>query len=69
MDYEIEAIVWIVAAVGALNWGLVEVADMNIVTQVIGSANAGLVYLAIGAAGALVLADKAGVVEIEELVG
>jgi uncharacterized membrane protein YuzA (DUF378 family) len=65
-DLNLQMIVWIIAEIGALNWGLQEVADINLVTELLGG-SAGVVYIIIGLAGAAALAEKAGVVDLEEL--
>lgn len=56
----VKVTVWLLAGLGALNWGLMEVADLNLVTELLGSGSAGLVYIVIGAAGALSLAGNFG---------
>ena len=48
----------LLAAVGALNWGLMEAIDMNLVTELLGTGSEGAVYLAVGVAGALALAEQ-----------
>lgn len=47
----------IVAALGALNWGLIEMFDTNLLSDVLGLAGDGLMYahVAVGIAGALLL--------------
>lgn len=44
---------WVLTTVGALNWGLVGVADLNIVESVLGSAPAlvQVVYILVGLSG------------------
>ena len=53
-------------AVGALNWGLAEFFDFNLVTEVLGAVSLAdfekYVYLAIGAAGAYKVADLLGLI-------
>jgi len=51
---------WLLSGVGAANWGLMEAADINLVTELLGTGSAGIVYLAVGAAGALSLAGNFG---------
>jgi uncharacterized membrane protein YuzA (DUF378 family) len=51
---------WLLAGIGALNWGLVELADVNLVTEIGGTGTAGAMYIVIGAAGALSLAGNFG---------
>ena len=60
----------IIAAIGALNWGLVQILDFNVVKVVselpvlsgIGMLQAGL-YIVVGAAGAYVIADETGLIK------
>jgi uncharacterized membrane protein YuzA (DUF378 family) len=60
----------IVAAVGALNWGLVQLLDFNVVQVVselpvlstIGVLQAAL-YITVGAAGAYVIVDETGLIK------
>ncbi|WP_348606943.1 DUF378 domain-containing protein [Halobaculum rarum] len=52
---------WLLSGFGAINWGLMEAADLNIVTELLGGGAAGLVYIVIGAAGALSLAPHFGI--------
>ena len=66
-ELDLQLIVRVIAEVGALNWGLQEVADVNLVTELLGSGNAGIAYIVIGAAGALALAGKAGFVDLAEI--
>ena len=63
----IQLLVWLIADIGALNWGLQEVADVNLVTELIGSGNAGIVYIVVGVAGALALADTFDVLDLTEI--
>ena len=57
IDNPIGTVTKVVASVGALNWGLIEAIDVNLLTDVLPLSAAdgtlGPVYLAIGAAGAL----------------
>lgn len=62
MIFENDAInyaMWTIVALGALNWGLVAAGDVNIITDTLnlGTDAADLAYIAIGAAGAVNLAD------------
>ena len=54
------------AAVGAINWGLMETADINIVTEAVGTGNAGIVYIALGAMGTVALTERFGITEFFE---
>ena len=53
----IHSIAWILVIVGALNWGLVGIADLNVVSTIFGSWPMVLrvVYILVGAAGVLML--------------
>jgi uncharacterized membrane protein YuzA (DUF378 family) len=45
---------WVLVVVGALNWGLIGVADINLLTSVMGSAASGftqVLYILVGLAG------------------
>jgi uncharacterized membrane protein YuzA (DUF378 family) len=54
-----KAAAWLVSAVGAANWGLVELLDMNLLTDVLmlSSDLEGIGYIVVGAAGVLSLLD------------
>lgn len=52
---------WLLSGLGALNWGLMEFADLNLVTEFLGADTSGLVYGVIGLAGALSLAGNIGI--------
>ncbi len=66
MDTELnaETATYIVANIGALNWGLTETADINLVTELLGTGNAGIVYIAIGIAGLVALTERFEFTEI-----
>jgi uncharacterized membrane protein YuzA (DUF378 family) len=57
-DLTVGSLIWLLAEIGAVNWGLVALADTNLVTELLGSGNADLAYLVIGAAGAVAIIDK-----------
>jgi uncharacterized membrane protein YuzA (DUF378 family) len=67
MDLDTQMVVWLLAEVGALNWGLREAFNINLVTELLGTGNAGIAYIVIGVAGAAALAEKAGVLDLTEL--
>lgn len=53
-----QLLVVLTAGLGSLNWGLVEAIDTNLLVEAgLQGANLGYAYLAIGAAGAIVLVD------------
>jgi uncharacterized membrane protein YuzA (DUF378 family) len=54
-----KAAAWLVSAVGAANWGLVELMNTNLLTDVLmlGSDLEGIGYIVVGIAGVLSLAD------------
>lgn len=62
-DLDAETATYSIAALGAINWGLQETADMNLVTEVLGSGNAGLAYIVIGIAGVVFLTERFHVTE------
>jgi len=55
---DIKDIAWVISSVGAMNWGLVEATNTNILTDVggLGADIAGIAYVLIGVAGAISLA-------------
>lgn len=55
----VQVAVLLVAGVGALNWGLVELSDTNLITDTLGlsASNTGLAYIVIGLAGAILVID------------
>jgi uncharacterized membrane protein YuzA (DUF378 family) len=60
----LHALAWLVAGIGALNWGLVALADFNLVTEFLSSGGADLVYIAIGVAGGLNIIELVTDVEV-----
>jgi len=52
-----QSVVWGIAHLGAVNWGLQETADINIVTELLGTSNAGIAYIIIGLAGIVALTE------------
>lgn len=54
------------SAAGATHLGLVNVANVDVVSQALGSGSNTLVFGAIGAAGAVTLADIAGVIDFRD---
>ncbi|PSQ42506.1 DUF378 domain-containing protein [Halobacteriales archaeon SW_7_68_16] len=54
-----QVLVWSIVAIGALNWGLIAAVDTNLITDTLqlSSQNAQTVYLIVGAAAAVNLAD------------
>lgn len=66
-DLSLENAAVAVSSLGAVNWGLSTTTfDYNVVTEVLGSGNAEAAYLAIGVAGAAVLAEQFDVADIFE---
>ena len=64
----VELLVLTIGLVGGLNWLLVDAAQFNLVTEVAGT-NSGIIYTAIGAAGAVSLGDLYGVLDLEDIGG
>jgi uncharacterized membrane protein YuzA (DUF378 family) len=62
-------IVWLLTEIAAVNWLLVELADFDLVTELLGSGTqlASIAYIVLGAAGALSLAGSLGVVDLAEV--
>lgn len=52
------------AGIGALNWGLDSAGNFNLVTELLGSGNAEIAYLAFGAAGAVALLERFEVTDL-----
>lgn len=69
-DDTIAGIVWILTSIGALNWGLVEFANVNLVGELgtaLGSTGVPTaVYAAVGIAGAITLADHLGAYDVTD---
>ncbi|WP_193308540.1 DUF378 domain-containing protein [Halorubrum halophilum] len=69
-DDTVAGIVWILTSIGSLNWGLVEFADINLVTEIstaLGSTGvATAVYAAVALAGAITLADHLGAYDVTD---
>lgn len=53
-----------VALLGSLNWGLVGVADYNLVTDLIGLSDPAIAYVIVGLAAAVIASDVALETEI-----
>lgn len=70
-DDTIAGVLWVTTSVAALNWGLVEFLDVNLITEIV-SATAPEVgtalYAVIGVAGALTLADNLGAYDVVDVV-
>ena len=60
----IQLLAVLIAGVGSLNWGLVEVADLNLLTEIgLSGDMLTYAYLAIGVAGLIVIVDMADLVQ------
>ena len=66
-ELTVQTVVWLLVDIAALNWGLQEFAEVNLVTELLGSGNAGIAYAVIGVAGAASLAAKFGFVDLSEI--
>lgn len=62
-DFDLKELVWATTSVGAINWGLMEAAQINLIADYVPDL-AGPLYLAIGAAGAIALANQLELVEL-----
>ncbi|OGE14289.1 hypothetical protein A3F00_01350 [Candidatus Daviesbacteria bacterium RIFCSPHIGHO2_12_FULL_37_11] len=51
----LDTVAMILVVVGAINWGLVGLLNLNIVEMILGMALAKIVYIVVGVAGVLVL--------------
>jgi uncharacterized membrane protein YuzA (DUF378 family) len=58
-------LVWVITAIAALNWGTVELLDLNLVTELIPGEFQSVVYIVIGAAGLLDLLETFAGVDLE----
>lgn len=56
-ELDAQLAVLILAHIGAVNWGLQETADINLATELLGTGNAGIAYVAIGLAGLVALTE------------
>jgi len=68
----IPGLVWILTSVGALNWGLLEFVNIDIVGQLATAAGepfvGTLVYAIVGVAGLVTLLDHLGVFDVTDVV-
>ena len=68
----IPGLVWILTSVGALNWGLLEFIEIDIVEQLATAAGepfvGTLVYALVGVAGLVTLLDHLGVYDVTDVV-
>ena len=70
-DDTIAGILWVTTSVAALNWGLVEFVDINLIGEVVTATSPGVgtaLYAIIGIAGALTLADNLGAYDVTDVV-
>jgi len=58
MKYVIKWIAWILVVVGALNWGFIGFFDFNLVTAIVGSSIATIVYDIVGLAAVVLIIFK-----------
>jgi len=62
----LQIVALLVAGLGALNWGLKEAMDTDLLVEIgLTGSNLGLAYLAVGAAGAIVLVDLLTIISEE----
>ena len=68
----IPGLIWILTSVGALNWGLLEFLEIDIVEQLATAAGepfvGTLVYALVGVAGLVTLLDHLGVYDVTDVV-
>lgn len=62
-DFDLKELVWATTSVGAINWGLQEVAQINLIADYVPEL-AGPAYLFIGASGAVALAHQFDLVDV-----
>lgn len=58
-------LVWVITGIAALNWGTVELLDLNLVTTLVPGEFQAVVYIIIGAAGLLDLLETFAGVDLE----
>ncbi|SEK86742.1 MULTISPECIES: hypothetical protein [Haloferax] len=63
VDLDIETLASVGAGVGAANWGAQELLSTNFLADLLGT-NVGLGYIAVGAAGVVVITERLGVTEV-----
>jgi uncharacterized membrane protein YuzA (DUF378 family) len=67
----IAGILWVTTSVAAANWGLVEFADFNLITEIVSATSPGVgtaLYAIIGLAGVLTLLDNLGLYDVVDVV-
>lgn len=70
-DDTIAGVLWVLTSVAALNWGLVEFMNTNLIGEVVTATSPGVgtaLYAIIGIAGAVTLADNLGMYDVTEVV-
>ena len=70
-DDTIAGILWVTTSVAALNWGLVEFVDINLIGEVVTATSPGVgtvLYAVVGLAGVLTLADNLGFYDVTDVV-
>jgi|GEM_PF-6374543 len=56
-ELDAQSVTWLIAHIGAVNWGLQETADINLAVELLGTGNVGIAYMVIGIAGVLSLTE------------
>lgn len=70
-DDTIAGVLWITTSIAALNWGLMEFVNINLVTEAVNATSPTVgtaIYAVIGIAGALTLADNLGAYDVTEVI-
>jgi len=70
-DDTIAGVLWVTTSVAAANWGLVEFADVNLITEVANATSPTVgtaLYAVIGVAGLLTLADNLGAYDVTDVI-
>lgn len=71
-DDTLAGVIWILTSIAALNWGLVEFVDYNLVAEaatVLGSPTVEtVVYAAVGLAGVITLLDHLGLYDVTDVI-
>jgi uncharacterized membrane protein YuzA (DUF378 family) len=70
-DDTIAGVLWVTTSVAALNWGLVEFANLNLIGEIVSATSPGVgtaLYAVIGVAGLLTLLDNLGAYDVVDVV-
>jgi uncharacterized membrane protein YuzA (DUF378 family) len=63
IDFNAQTAAGVVSGLGAANWGLVELSNYNIVTEILGADASGAAYLVIGLVGVVTITEELEITE------